>query len=60
MKLQLVSVTGNHHVQMIWSSRPDGRWVGYLLGVQVAGRVMCGQLLNPLTRCAGLVTAVLH
>lgn len=60
MKLQLTSVRSNRHVQMICSSRPDGRWVGCLLGVQVAGGVMHGQLLNPLTQCAGPVTTVLH
>lgn len=60
MKLQLVSVTSNHRVQMICSSRPDVSCVESLLGVQVAGGVMHGQLLNPLTWCAGPVTTVLY
>lgn len=49
MELQLVSVTSNCHVQMMCSSRPDGRLVGCLPGVRVARGVTRGQLLNPLS-----------
>lgn len=40
-------VTSTRHIQMIRSSRPDGRWVGCLLGVRVPGSVTRGQLLSP-------------
>lgn len=56
--LQLVCVTSNHCVQVMCSGRPDGRWVGCLLGVQVVVGLVWSAV-KP-TRCLAPVTTVPH